>query len=196
MKVPLSHYYTCTASLATTMYCHPCQPQIIPARASPENTLLQNISSTCSSEMDPLSAIASVIAVVQIADRIATLCKTYITGVHDAPADLRAVLIEIGSVKCALEVIELLDLSGTGDDKVKILEKLRGPLEGCREALMSLEALFPPLSPLPAKGKRERLALSLSSLAWPFKREKALKLLGEISRYKSTIIIGFTAEGA
>lgn len=143
--------------------------------------------------MDVISAFASVIAVVQIADSIATLCKAYITGVYDAPADLRAILIEVGSVKCVLEAIELLGPPVTGDDKVAILEKLRIPLEGCKEALMALEGLFPPL---PAKGKRERLALSLASLAWPFKRDKALKLLDEIGRYKSTIAIGFTTEGA
>jgi len=44
--------------------------------------------------MDLLSAAASIIAVVQIADRIVALCKAYITGVNDAPTELRAILIE------------------------------------------------------------------------------------------------------
>jgi hypothetical protein len=65
--------------------------------------------------MDPLSAASSVIAVVQIADRIIDLCRAYITGVKDAPAELRAILIEVGSVKCVLEVIELLDTSGEAE---------------------------------------------------------------------------------
>jgi hypothetical protein len=105
-------------------------------------------------------------------------------------------LIEVGSVKCVLEVIELLDTSVTGEDKVEIWGNLRGPLEGCKAALLSLEGLFPPQGVLPAKGKRERVALSLTNLAWPFKRDRALKLMEEIGRHKSTIAIGFTAEGA
>ena len=83
--------------------------------------------------MDPLSAFSSAIAVVQLADRIAELCKAYITGVKDAPADLRAILIEVGSLKCVLEVIELLDPSKGGSSHVTILAKLNSPLQGCRE---------------------------------------------------------------
>jgi hypothetical protein len=149
--------------------------------------------------MDPLSAAASVIAVVQIADRIIDLCRAYITGVKDAPAELRAILIEVGSVKCVLEVIELLDTSGEAEvtfQGVKILEKLQGPLEGCKEALNALEGLFPRQSESAATGKRKRLALSLTTLAWPFKREKALKFLEEIGRHKSTIALGLTTEAA
>jgi hypothetical protein len=149
--------------------------------------------------MDPLSAAASVIAVVQIADRIIDLCKAYITGVKDAPVDLRAILIEVGSVKCVLEVIELLDSTGNGVSTihgVEILEKLRSPLEGCKEALNALEALFPPPSQTPVKGKRKRFALSLTTLAWPFKRDKAFKFLEEIGRHKSTIALGLTTEAA
>ncbi|PMD59680.1 uncharacterized protein K444DRAFT_529781, partial [Hyaloscypha bicolor E] len=149
--------------------------------------------------MDPLSAAASVIAVVQIADRIIDLCRAYITGVKDAPAELRAILIEVGSVKCVLEVIELLDTSGEAEiafQGVEILEKLQGPLEGCKEALNSLEGLFPPQSENAATRKRKRLAISLTTLAWPFKREKAFKLLEEIGRHKSTIALGLTTEAA
>ncbi len=84
--------------------------------------------------MDPLSAAANVFAVIQIADKIADACKTYVTGVKDASADLRAILIEVESLKCVLEVIKLFGSSCEADKadcNVSILEKLRGPLEGC-----------------------------------------------------------------
>jgi hypothetical protein len=110
--------------------------------------------------MDPLSAAASVIAMVQIADKIIDLCRAYTTGVKDAPAELRAILIEVRSVKCVLKVIELLDTSGeaeTAFQGVEILEKLQGPLEGYKEALNSLKGLFPPQSESVATGKRKDL---------------------------------------
>jgi hypothetical protein len=146
--------------------------------------------------MDPFSAFASAIAVVQLADRIAELCKAYITGVKDAPADLRAILIEVGSLKCVLEVIELLDPSKGSSSNVTILAKLNSPLQGCRGALESLEAVFPTPSETPNSGKRQRIELSLARLAWPFKREKALKLLEELGRHKATISLGLTTEAA
>lgn len=60
--------------------------------------------------MEVVGAAASVVAVIHIADRILDVCRVYITGVHDAPADLRAILIEVSCVKCVLEVIELLSV--------------------------------------------------------------------------------------
>ncbi len=44
---------------------------------------------------------------VQISDRIITVCKAYIKGVKDAQADLRHILLEVGSLNCVLEVLEL-----------------------------------------------------------------------------------------
>jgi hypothetical protein len=79
---------------------------------------------------------------------------------------------------------------------VEILEKLQKPLAGCKEAMKKLEGLFPPQSESPVKGRRKRLALSLTTLGWPFKRDKALKLLEEIGRHKSTISLGLTVEAA
>jgi hypothetical protein len=130
--------------------------------------------------------------------RIIDFCKAYITGVIDAPADLRSILIEVGSVKCVLGVIELLESPGeeSASHVMEILEKLQKPLAGCKEVMKKLERLFPPQSENPVKGKRKRLALSLTTLAWPFKRDKALKLLEEIGRHKSTISLGLTVEAA
>ena len=150
--------------------------------------------------MDVLSAVSSVVAVVQIADRVISLCKTYLTGVQDAPIDLRAILIEVGSVKCVLETLDLLASSQNNNDALVVLQSLNkrpdGPLEGCREALKGLEALFPPQAQSPVQGKRQRIALSLASLAWPFKRDRACKLLDEIARHKATISLGLTTEAA
>ncbi|KAH7357075.1 hypothetical protein BKA65DRAFT_534818 [Rhexocercosporidium sp. MPI-PUGE-AT-0058] len=143
--------------------------------------------------MDPLSVAASTFAIVQIADRIITLCKQYISGVHDAPAELRVIAVEVGSVKCVLEFLELPSADGTSTIQ-PILEKLRIPIQGCHEAFIALEALFPSDPDVPPHGKRQRLAISLAGLAWPFKRDRASKLIEQIGSYKATIMLGLTAE--
>ncbi|KAG4438280.1 hypothetical protein IFR05_006215 [Cadophora sp. M221] len=143
--------------------------------------------------MDPLSIAASTFAIVQIADRIITLCKQYLSGVHDAPTELRIIAVELGSVKCVLEVLELPSPDGSSTIQ-PILEKLRIPIQGCHEAFVALEALFPSEPDVPVQGKRQRLAVSLASLAWPFKRDRASKLIAQIGSYKATIMLGLTAE--
>jgi len=143
--------------------------------------------------MDPLSAIASAIAVVQLADKVISLCKSYITGVHDAPVDLRKILIEVSSMKCVLEVIELLGHAKDGTSS-PFLETLGGPLNECNEALKSLESMLSPQFESPSEGRRQKIVLSLVRLAWPLKKEKAQRLLDEIARHKSTISLSLTTE--
>jgi len=90
--------------------------------------------------------------------------------------------------------MELLDPSPECGESIELLGKLQVPLEGCKQALKALEDLFPPQSTSPVKGKRQRITLSLVTLAWPFKRDKALRLLQEIGRHKSTLSLGLTIE--
>ncbi|KAH7407314.1 hypothetical protein BKA64DRAFT_412178 [Cadophora sp. MPI-SDFR-AT-0126] len=145
--------------------------------------------------MDPLSIAASTFAIVQIADRIITLCKLYISGVRDAPAELSLIASEVGSVKCVLEILELQPADGTNTSQ-PILNKLQDPLKRCHDAFVALEALFPSESDSPAQGKRQRLSKSLAALAWPFKRDRATKLIEQIGRYKATIVLGLTVDSA
>jgi hypothetical protein len=147
--------------------------------------------------MDPLSITASVFAIIQIADRVISVCKDYVTTVKDAPSDLRTIMIEVGSVKCVLEVLKLLISEGSGDDHSIVLLKLGssdGPLEGCKRAFTALEKLFPSPADYPANGKRRKVAASLANLAWPFKKDKARSLLEDIGRHKDTISLGLTTE--
>jgi hypothetical protein len=102
-------------------------------------------------------------------------------------------LIEVGSVKSVLEVLDSLlpkDGEPARNSDMSIIEaKLGGsdgPLERCMQALTALNSLFP----LPEQEKPMKLSL----LAWPFKEGKARKLLDEIGRYKATIALVLTTE--
>ena len=66
--------------------------------------------------MDPLSLTAGVIAIIQLADRIISVCRDYVTTVKDAPNDLRTIFIEVGSVKCVFELLELVIPRGDNDN--------------------------------------------------------------------------------
>lgn len=151
-----------------------------------------------------MEVVASSIALAQIADRIMTLFKSYIEGVSDAPADLRHIMIEVSSLKCVLEVLDLSVKSNQShglsspspdvDDLSKSLfQKLggsTGPIEGCHEALKGLESLFSKETEPKENGKRKKLGISSAALAWPFKMTKAQKWLGEIGSHKSNYFFG------
>jgi len=46
---------------------------------------------------------ASVFAVIQLSERIASICKIYIGDIDDYPKDLRLMYVEVGSLKVLFE---------------------------------------------------------------------------------------------
>ncbi|KAF7542440.1 hypothetical protein G7Z17_g11566 [Cylindrodendrum hubeiense] len=147
--------------------------------------------------MDPLSISASVFAVVQVADRIIALCKSYIKAVRDAPSDIRAFLIEISAIKSMLGNLNFIASCSNKTIALADLFASSGPIEGCRRAVSEIEALFPTNPTRSASGassKKRRVKPTLEALAWPFKTAKATKLLDEITQYKTTISLALTTE--
>ena len=152
---------------------------------------------TCSMA-EVIALTASIIAVVQLADRIASVCKSLIETVQDYPRDLRLIFVETGSLKVIFESLRFLNEDDPVDSA--LLQRLRGadgPVEGCKTAMDRLDRLFPPL-PLPSSkhngAKRQKLQTTFTSLAWPLKAEKARKLLDEIMRHKSTINVALQGQ--
>jgi len=147
--------------------------------------------------MEALSAVSSIIAVLQISERILTICKEYVAAVKDAPSDLRKIATEVGSVKSTFDVVQIMTLRHEDNDTIGLLQKLSvpdGPIEGCRRALVELEKLFPQSTDTPNTTKRQKLTPNLTTLAWPFKRHHAVRLIDEISGYKLTISLALSAE--
>jgi hypothetical protein len=127
------------------------------------------------------------------------MCRGYVSSVQDAPNDMRIIIIEVGSVKCVVELLQDLNAhnsTGHGDGFI-ILQKLEGPdgpIEGCLQTLKELSSLLPEPAEAPPDGKRRKKSLSLASLMWPFKEGKARKLLERLGRHKATISLALTAE--
>ncbi|KAF2111651.1 hypothetical protein BDV96DRAFT_581488 [Lophiotrema nucula] len=147
-----------------------------------------------------LAIAASVVAVIQIADRVVGVCKYYLGHVKDAPADLRAVLVEISSVKSLFENLQFLSKCKQGYSKaVSSLDGPDGPVERCRVAVKALEDLFP--SDLiqqtnSNRWRRKKVKATLAALAWPLREKKAKTLLAEIGRYKSAISLALVTDSA
>jgi hypothetical protein len=138
---------------------------------------------------------ASIIAVIQIADRIIGLAKHYIEAVHDAPRDLHVIRIEVSTLKAVFESLKLLQASKQAlFYNLETLAEKNGPVEGCMRSISELEILLDPKPQSTSGGKRRKIQTTLSNLAWPLKESKAKKLLNEIMRYKTTIIMSLSTE--
>ena len=143
-------------------------------------------------------AIASVIAIIQVADRIVGLCKYYIETTQDASRDLRNILIETSTLKTTLENLGFLTgFNNEVSTVVGTLSSEDGPIKGCHRSITELEKLFPSDCTLTRgqdRCKKQKLKATWAALAWPLKGNKARKLLDEIARFKTTITLAITTE--
>ena len=141
---------------------------------------------------------ASVIAIVQITDRIIGSCKFYIQTVNEAPSDLRLILLEASALKTIFESLDFLTTCDNGVSNIVTgLASADGPIEGCLKSVTQLEKLFPSnyiQDVGQSRSKKQKVKAALAALAWPLKEVKARKLLDEISRYKTTITLALTTE--
>ena len=133
---------------------------------------------------EPLSLVASLIAVVQISGSVISCCYEYRKGVKDAPKDLLRVINEVAGLRNVVEsLVRLID-----DEKVashKYLSTLadiasaNNALGLCHHDLESLRVkLEPPANEWKALGKR---------LTWPLQEKEATKILASVDRAKSLL---------
>jgi hypothetical protein len=152
-----------------------------------------------------LALAASVIAVVQITEQIIQIsayiiseCQFYLGLTPDAPSFLRVILVEISATKAIFETLRFLASCSDGAQNLTApFTGESGPIVASRKAIAQLEELFPAndvSTTRSKKSKRQRVEATLAALAWPFKRDKAKRLLEEISTYKSSITLALTAD--
>jgi hypothetical protein len=128
--------------------------------------------------MDPLSVTASIIAVLQLSNKV----LGYLNDVRDAPKD---------QAKCAVEAANvhslLTDLRFRLDDKnadatwytaVRALEVKNGPLDQFKQALEALHTHMTDGGRLQQAGK---------ALVWKFKKEEIAGILVRIERLKTFV---------
>lgn len=145
--------------------------------------------------MDPLSIVASIIAVVQMADRVISLCRFYLELSRDAPSDLRVIMIETSALRTILDNIEFLVSKGHAPANLHTLDGDGGPIEGCHKALDQLSGLFSSEYAHDSnRSKRRKVKATLATLAWPFKESTARKLLAEVVQHKTTLNLALTAD--
>lgn len=127
--------------------------------------------------MDPLSGVASVIAVVQLAQAIGGVLKTYYNGAREARADIDRLYFSISGVELLLVQAETFL-----DDASGAISQLAIEFENIRVLLKAPKI-------------KSRIGRHIAqSLQWPFKGREIEKIVGIIEQHKSTLSIGLDIE--
>lgn len=145
--------------------------------------------------LEPMDVAASIIAILQISKEVGRVCGSYLRSYRDAPKDLRSILIEVGSVKSALEVIQLLhdQDAGTNSPLVDRIAGEGGPLIACFDILKELLSLFPRQESA-AGGERKDALGPLERLRWSTKASDARRLLTDLGKLKLTLSLMLTSD--
>jgi len=128
--------------------------------------------------MDVVSAIASIIALVQLADRVVDLSSTYIGHARGAEKEVIQIITTITGLKGFLEFLEKFLKSTDADRLPALLSQCcpNGPLELCTKRMEEISS----------KLERKKGGVG-RALAWPFQRKDITESLEFIEKQKSSL---------
>ena len=137
---------------------------------------------------------AGALTVIELTSKLISQCKHLIETTRNAPQDLNRILVEITSLKAALDSLHFLSSAGCDfSDNVRRLKDAEGAVKGCEDAVSQLTAELDGLAlgSQCAPGKRQKIQ---GSLKWCFKESNARKLLDDILQLKTTIVLTLVGE--
>ena len=138
--------------------------------------------------MDGLSGAASVIAVIDITAKIASLCYQYSIAVKDAKNDIERVQRKVSDITRVLEKIkELLD----GRDKAQ-LSTTHDLFESVGKCLQELEDLKVKLEPRKARKTMSRFGIR--ALKWPFTSKQVERIISSLQGYENTFTLALQVD--
>lgn len=153
--------------------------------------------------MDPLSVTASVIAVLQVANTVISVCYDFRAAIKDAPWALTRIMSSINELRLILGRLEQvaneseLTFDDTNVARLTTLEVLcreGGAISNCFQELVALEKKLVPGSWAGNAGSKRRALIQ--SIGWQFKGKDAEETLQRLEGYKSTLNLAITMDQA
>ena len=123
--------------------------------------------------MDGLSGAASVIAVIDISAKVASLCFQYSVEVKHAKGDIERLRQKVNEIKNVLEKLQQL-LDKQDKSQLSSMRTLLDPLQRCSQELKDLEhKLKAKLEP--SQGRKVMQRFGMRALTWPLTRKEVEK---------------------
>ena len=141
--------------------------------------------------MEGLAGTASIIAVIQVADIILTLCGNCALAVKDTKKDIEHLTTEVASLGNVLKRVD--DMAKSDAMKLytshSVAEELDGIIRGCRSTLCELKVQLDP-------GKSHKLMshFGIRALKWPFKSKDVINIIETLNRHKCTITLALNLD--
>jgi hypothetical protein len=153
--------------------------------------------------MDPLSVTASVIAVLQAANSIISVCYDFRAAIKDHPWAMTRITNSINELRTILGRLEqvaneselkLDDTSCTRHSALEALCQDGGAIRNCYDDLRTLEQKIGSGSWAGNEGSRRRAFIQ--SIGWQFKGKEAEDMLKRLDGYKTTLNLAITMDQA
>ncbi|KAF2825012.1 vegetative incompatibility protein HET-E-1 [Ophiobolus disseminans] len=138
--------------------------------------------------MDGLSGAASVIAVVDISAKIASLCYQYSVAVKDAKDDIEHVRRKVSDITHILEKIKQ-HLDSQDKTRLSTTQGLFSSLEQCLKELKSLEAKLDP-----GKTRKTMSQFGFRALKWPFTSKQVDRIVLNLEGYEQTFSLALQVD--
>jgi hypothetical protein len=153
--------------------------------------ILRVLSVYATLSLDRLSGTASVIAVIQLADRVLTLCGKYVSAVKDAKKDIERLSTEVGSLQRVLQRVDLIigNKTLTLHSPRPVVEELEEVIKGCQTTLLELKSRLDL-----GKGNKPNSRFWLRALEWPFQSKDVANIIETLDRHKSTLLLALSLD--
>ena len=138
--------------------------------------------------MDGLSGAASIIAVVDISAKVASLCFQYSVAVKDAKRDIERLQKKVIDIKNVLEEVQKL-LDKEDKSQLSTTRTLLDLLEECHQQLQGLKAQLEP-----SRRRKAMQQFGFRAVKWPFTSKQVEKMVASLEQYEHTFSLAFQVD--
>lgn len=135
--------------------------------------------------MEAVGAAASIIAVIELSAKVASICAQYCSAVKSAKADIERLQGELGILKITLDGARTL-LEGPNGARLRTSQGIRNGLNGCYTQLVGLETKLE-TKVSPGLGRKAMKRFGFRALKWPYERTDVDGIIQSFERYRSTL---------
>jgi hypothetical protein len=143
--------------------------------------------------MDGLAAAASIVAIIDVSAKVASLCFQYTKAVKNAKADIERMQRKTTDLTHILEELKQFLNGGPDKTRVSITPRLTESLQQCVWELQRIESKLNPQESsksLDPRGPRKMMhKLGLRALKWPLSSKELDKTMSALEGYQQTFVL-------
>ncbi|KAF1965830.1 hypothetical protein BU23DRAFT_626770 [Bimuria novae-zelandiae CBS 107.79] len=142
--------------------------------------------------VDGLSGAASVIAVIDISAKVASLCFQYSVAVKHAKGDIERLQQKVNNINNVLEKLQQL-LHKQDRSQLSTIRTLLDPLQRCSRELEELEATLKAKLEL-SRGRKAMQRFGIRALKWPLTSKEVEKTVRNLQEYENTFSLALQVD--